>query len=147
LVLLSKTPVVSPGPIDVAALSLAGRPVTGAAAVARMAMNLPGGGGPGNGVPPAGGGPAGAGGGGGAPPPPLPYQAAAQINNMWDNIPTDVGRQNLEQIAIARGTPEVQLAAMARYNMRLQTLITTMAYQVAGATAAAALANANAANV
>jgi hypothetical protein len=65
---------------------------------------------------------------------------------MLDNTPTDVGRPKLEQIAIARGTPEVQLAAMAKYNLRLQTLITTMAGQVAGATATAALANANAAN-
>jgi predicted TIM-barrel fold metal-dependent hydrolase len=63
---------------------------------------------------------------------------------MCDNEPTDVGQQNLEQIAIARSTPEVQLAAMAKYNLRL--LIITKAGQVAGATAAAALANANAAN-
>jgi len=146
-----ETPIVSPSPIAVASSSLAGRPVIGAAAAARMAMNPPGGGGPVGGGPaggggPPGGGPPGAGGGGEAPPPPLPYQTAAQFNNMWDNTPTDVGRQNLEQIAIARGTPEVQLAAMAKYNLRLQTLITTMAGQVAGATAAAALANANAAN-
>jgi hypothetical protein len=86
-----------------------------------------GGGGPGGGVPPGGGSPPDAGGGGGAPPPPLPYQTAVQFNNMWDNTPTDVGRQNLEQIAIARGTSEVQLAAMAKYNLRLQTLITTIA--------------------
>jgi predicted TIM-barrel fold metal-dependent hydrolase len=65
---------------------------------------------------------------------------------MWDNTPADVGRQPLEQIAIARGTPKGQLAAMAKYNLRLQTLITTMAGQVTGATAAVALANANAAN-
>jgi hypothetical protein len=80
---------------------------------------LAGGGGPGGGVPPGGGGPAGAGGGGGAPPSPLPYQTAAQFNNMWNNTPTDVGRQNLEHIGIARGTPEVQLAAMVKYNLRL----------------------------
>jgi hypothetical protein len=36
----------------------------------------------------------------------------------------------LPRIAIARGTPEVQLAAMVKYNLRLQTLITTMAGQV-----------------
>jgi hypothetical protein len=151
-----ETPIISPSPIAVALSSLPGRPVIGAAAAVRMAMNSPGGGGParggpaggggpGGGVSPGGGGSAGVG-GGGAPPPPLPYQTAVQFHNMWNNIPTDVGRQNLEQIAIARGTPEVQLAAMAKYNLRLQTLITTMAGQVAGATAAAALANANAAN-
>jgi hypothetical protein len=133
---------------------MAGRPVVGAAAAARMAMNPPGGsgsagggtagdGGPAGGVPHG----AGAGGGGRAPPPPLPYTTAAQFVNMRDNTPTDVGQQNAKQIAIARGTPEVQLVAMAKYNLRLQTLITTMADQLAGATVAAALANANAANV
>jgi hypothetical protein len=152
-----ETPIVPPSPIAVASSSLAGRPVIGAAAAARMAMNPPGGGGPAGGGPAGdggpggavslgGGGPADAGGGGGAPLPPLSYQTAAQFNNMWDNTPTDVGRQNLEQIAIARGTPEVQFAAMAKYNLRLQTLITTMAGQVAGATAAAALTNVDAAN-
>jgi hypothetical protein len=125
-------------------------------AVPRVAVPLalavlvyPGGGGggpPGGGGLPGGGGPLGGGGGGGAPPPPLPYTMAALFIAIWDNTPTDVGRQNLEQIAIARGTPVVQLAAMAKYNLRLQSLITTMAGQVAGATAVAALTNANAAN-
>jgi hypothetical protein len=63
---------------------------------------------------------------------------------MWDNTPTDVERQNPEQIVC--GTPQVQLAAMAKYNLRLQTLTTTMVGQVAGATATAALANANPSN-
>jgi hypothetical protein len=113
------------------------------------AGGCPGGGGggpPGGGGPFSGGGCPGGGVGGGAPSPPLPYTTAAQFIAILDNTPTNVERQNLEQIAIARGTPEVQLAAMAKYNLRLQTLITTMAGQVTGATAAAALANANAAN-
>jgi hypothetical protein len=147
-------PVVSPSPIVVASSLLANRRVVGNAAAERMATNPPGGGGPVGGGPApdaglAGGVPSGAGGGGGggAPPPLLPYTTAAQFVNMWDNTPTDVGRQNLEQIVVARGTPEVHLAAMAKYILRLQTLITRMASQAAGAKpAAAALANANAAN-
>jgi hypothetical protein len=71
----SETPIVSPSPIAVASSLLAGRPVIGTAAAARMTMNPPGGGhgdgGPSGGGPP-GGGPPGGGGGGGAPPPPLP---------------------------------------------------------------------------
>jgi hypothetical protein len=41
-----ETPIVSPNPIVVASSSLAGRPVIGTAAAARMAMNPSGGGGP-----------------------------------------------------------------------------------------------------
>jgi hypothetical protein len=123
-----ETPVVSSSPIAVASSLLAGRPVVGAAAAARMAMNPPGDGGPAGGGPAGDGGSAGGvppgagdGGGGGAPPPPLPYTMAAQFVNVWDKAPMVVERQNLEQIAIVRGTPEVQLVAMAKYNLHLQT--------------------------
>jgi hypothetical protein len=54
-----------------------------------------------------GGGPPGGDGGRGAPAGPLPSTTAAQFLAMWDKTPMDVGRQNLEQTAIACGTPEV----------------------------------------
>jgi hypothetical protein len=59
---------------------------------------LPGGGGPfGGGGFSGRGSPRGGNGGGGAPSPPLPYTTAAQFLAMWDNTPTDVEQQNLEQ--------------------------------------------------
>jgi hypothetical protein len=83
------------------------------------------------------------------PPPPLAYNTATQFNTMSDNCATDVARQNLEQQAMGRGSnvQEVQLAAMVKYNLRLQNVVTNLAGQVAGAQAAAATANVMAANV
>jgi hypothetical protein len=66
---------------------------------------------------------------------------------MWNNCATDVARQNLEQQAISRSlVAEVQVAAMVRYNLRLQATIGTLAGQVGAAQAAAAAANVAAAN-
>jgi hypothetical protein len=56
----------------------------------------------GGGGPPRKCGPPGGGGGGGAPSSPLLYKTAAQFIAMWDNTPTDVRQQMLEQIAIVR---------------------------------------------
>jgi hypothetical protein len=65
---------------------------------------------------------------------------------MWDNSPTDQARENLEQQAIARSNQEVQIAAMVKYNLRLQATIGNLAGQVGQAQAAAAAANAVAIN-
>jgi hypothetical protein len=59
-----------------------------------------------------------------------------------DNCATDVARQNLEQQAISRSpVAEVQVAAMVKYNLRLQATVGTLAGQVGAAQAAAAAAN------
>ena len=137
--------------------SLAGpsRPVIGAAAAALMAGRGPAGG---RGVGGQGG-PAGGQGGQGGPAaaqnpaaggqqqPPLAYQTGDAFNQMWDNTPTDVGRQALEQTALNRGNQQVEVAAMLKYNLRLQGLVGQLTDQVAGAQEETAqAANAAAAN-
>ena len=118
--------------------SLAGpsRPVIGSA-VAAMAARSPAGGQGGQGGP------------GGNPPqqqPPLAYQTGDAFNQMWDNIPTDVGRQALEQTALNRGNQQVQFAAMLKYNLRLQGMVGQLTNQVAQAQQTAQAANVAAVN-
>jgi len=140
--------------------SLAGpsRPVIGAAAAALMAGRGPAGGrGAGGQGGPAGGqggqgGPAAAqnpaAGGGNPPqqPPPLAYQTGDAFNEMWDNTPTDQGRQALEQTALTRGNQQVQFAAMLKYNLRLQGMVGQLTNQVAQAQQTAQAATVAAAN-
>ena len=78
--------------------------------------------------------------------PPLAYQTGDAFNQMWDNTPTDVGRQALEQTALSRGNHEVQFAAMLKYNLRLQSMVGQLTNQVAQAQQTAQAANAAAAN-
>jgi hypothetical protein len=85
--------------------------------------------------------------GGGAQQQPLAYKTAAQFLGMWNNCATDVARQNLEQQAITRSpVAEVQLAAMVKINLRLQTTVGALTGQVGAAQAAAAAANQAAVN-
>jgi hypothetical protein len=72
-----------------------------------------------------------------AAPPPLAYNTAEQFYQMWDGA-ADAGRQALEQQAMARSpVQEVQMAAMLKYNVRLQATIGTLTGQVGAAQAAA----------
>jgi hypothetical protein len=65
---------------------------------------------------------------------------------MWDNTATDVGRQALELIALARGNANVQFAAMVKYNLRLQATVGQLTNKVAQAQQTAHAANTAAAN-
>jgi hypothetical protein len=58
---------------------------------------------------------------------------------MWDNSPTNLVQENLEQQAIVRSlVQEVELAAMVKYNLRrLQGVIGNLAGQVGGVQARA----------
>jgi hypothetical protein len=135
----SETPIVSPSPVPIAAVSLAERPVISVVEAAWTRMNAPqcqgqnaqqqqqqqqqqnGGGQDGDGQ--NGGGLDGGGqdGGGQAP---LAYHNAAQFIAAWDASPSDQARDNLKQEAITRSpAQDVQFAAMVKNNLRLQATV------------------------